>query len=207
MKNTKLMTGAAMMIALAVGHAKAATINYVPDPINLYDLDHNYGYIWGINGGTLDGQVIESATLVIENIRDWQVTPDDNLYIRLVDNAAEGVTSEYDGDVPGDMFDGQGVALTTFSDLGPYNNDDLNAEVSTDLVYTFTGDQLATLSSYVADGNFGLTFDPDCHYYNKGFTLTLETRDSRTPPVPEPTTLGLVGLGFLGLALIRKRVF
>ncbi|MFA7485981.1 MAG: PEP-CTERM sorting domain-containing protein, partial [Phycisphaerae bacterium] len=44
--------------------------------------------------------------------------------------------------------------------------------------------------------NFGFGIDPDCHYYNDGIKFVITTT-----VVPEPATIGLLGLGLL---LIRR---
>ena len=61
---------------------------------------------------------------------------------------------------------------------------------------------LSHLISYAQGGIFGLGFDPDCHFYNHGITLTLLTSDKPTssPDVPEPATLMLFGTGLLCFA-------
>jgi hypothetical protein len=47
--------------------------------------------------------------------------------------------------------------------------------------YTFTPAQLAALRSDIANGNnFALGFDPDCHFFNNGVQLTLDTRTPDT---------------------------
>jgi len=81
--------------------------------------------------------------------------------------------------------------------------------------YSFSDSEIAVLTTYLGtanpflkktystsymDTNFGLGFDPDCHYYNSGVTLTIETS-----PVPEPTSLLLLGFGLMGLAGVTRK--
>jgi hypothetical protein len=66
-----------------------------------------------------------------------------------------------------------------------------------DLSYNFTADDIAVLSAFAEDGIFGIGFDPDCHFWNDGITLTIET-------IPEPATCLLLGLGAL-ISARRKR--
>jgi hypothetical protein len=55
-----------------------------------------------------------------------------------------------------------------------------------------------TLQTYAQDGLFGLGFDPDCHYYNSGITLTVQT-------VPEPDAATFVLVALMPLCLWRRR--
>jgi hypothetical protein len=60
--------------------------------------------------------------------------------------------------------------------------------------------QLAALMDYAAAQTFGFGFDPDCHYYNDGVSLTIETCT-----VPEPTTMGAM-MSAVAVVGIKRRI-
>ena len=167
-------------------HATSTFYPFQPSPKDLWDLDHYKYYTWGISWSVPAGQTIVGASLFIDNINNWRVEPN-ILYVNLLDNPPVGVTVGTDNQGGGNAFSGQGIPLTTYTDYNSYPG---SAE---DWIYTFTTAQVETLKSYVTNGVFGLGIDPDCHYYNDGITLTIET-------VPEPVTalLALPALGLLG---------
>ena len=186
-KKTLLVIAAAVLLCPLA--AQADTVSYQPTPADLYDLDHYRHYEWGISDPLLSsGITVTGARLSFSRIRNWDNNPND-LYVHLLDTSPVGVTVGYDGQGGGDEFAGQGPLLVQYHNLPSY---------AQNLTHTFTAAQLASLNTFIADGNFGLGFDPDCHYYNCGATLTMDY-------VPEPATMSVLALGGLGLLRRRKK--
>jgi hypothetical protein len=187
-----LAVGLVAVAAAIPSAVQAGTYTFQPNPANLGDLEHGLFYTWGIAWSVPTGEQITAATLSIHNLNDWQVESGDILYIHLLDQTLPGVHSWYDGEGGGDAFAGQGVLLTTYTD------DDGPPNPPEDWSYSFTPTQVTSLTSYAANGQFGLGFDADCHYYNDGVTLSVETAG-----IPEPASLLLLALG--GIFATRRR--
>lgn len=76
--------------------------------------------------------------------------------------------------------------------------------------YSISSSALQNLVAWAQDGIFELGFDSDCHFYNDGIQLTINTGSPPPPsgdPVPEPETLLLLGIGLIGVSAFgRKRL-
>ena len=189
---TTICLGGLVLLSPAIAQA---TVHppFQPTPADLYDLDHEKYYTWGIDWTIPPGEYIQTASLFIDNINDWVVESGDIMYIHLLDNPALGVTEFTDNQGGGDNFAGQGILLTTYTD------NDGGTNPPEDWTYNFTASQINTLTNYINnDGRFGLGLDPDCHYLNDGVSLTISTC------IPEPNT-ALFGLMTPGLFLLKKR--
>jgi hypothetical protein len=162
--------------------ALAAETTFEPNPQDMDDLTHQYYYSWGINWQIPGNEEISDATLSFDNINNWATELDDILYVNLLTSATPGLFFNIDDQASGNAFNGIGTELFTFTDT-----DESTAE---SFSYDFNGAQLGLLTGALADGNFGLGLDPDCHYYNDGVKLKVCTR-----VVPEPASMLLYILG------------
>jgi hypothetical protein len=200
-----------LILALTSVLVSAAEANYTfqPSVPDLDDLDHYYYYIWEVNWSLPENEIISGANLFIEDINDWKVETDDILNMRLLskNNIDDAVSDLSMLTLYSDIFRGQddcggGDNLSAYGDLLATYTDTEAVPGPEDFSYTFTGTQISLLSGYVTnDGVFGIGFDPDCHYWNNGITLTIETN---VIPAPSAIVLGSIGVG-LASWLRRRR--
>jgi hypothetical protein len=174
------------------GWAGAATYIFEPSPnSDLWDLNHDKYYTWGIDWNLPQGETIAAAILSFDDIRNFNSGPND-LYVQLLDSAFNGVAVGTDYQASDNHFANQGIEL--------YHGINLS-NTATDIDVIFNSVQIITLLDYLKDGNFGLGFDPDCHFYNNEITLTLNTTNA-----PIPGAIFLLGSGLVGLAGLRKKL-
>ena len=184
-----------ILLVFSVSTAHANTFSVT----DLNSLDHSLAYAWQINTTLIPaGQTITGVTLTFTNLYDY--TSETNyLYIGLLNTTPynkgkSGVYSFSDNqngfqDYFSSQYGANGAQLKVWSDPdGP----------STKTTLTVTIDP--KYYSWLADGNFTITVDPDCHYYDGGVTLDLCTR-----PIPEPSTMLLYATGLVALLAFRRK--
>jgi len=207
---TSVFVGVVCVVCIGVSLA-GPTYTFQPSPrVDLYDLDHHYYYVWGIDTSGIQGQ-ISAVTLSFDDIRNWN-NQSNQLYIHLVDDPANdptivSTTIGYDNQGGGDNVAGLGPMVAQFNDLTTTPRDivldfsQLPGSPVTDPSGLVTGsvDLLSTFATYAADGTVGIAIDPDCHYWNEGVTLTVTVI-----PTPGAMVLGLIGTAAV-MRLRRRR--
>lgn len=175
-------------------------------------------YNWDIRdtNNQLFMHVLDNPKKGVKTIKD---DPTDN-------GINQGVLSDYfNGKVAGNLVNNKWVAYgyantaagaliatgATNSYLTQYH--DADGPVSkVQFSYQFNTAELGSLSSYILNrhtgGNsyadFGLGFDPDCHFYNNGVQLVVTTGQRPTSVGEAGTTAVFIGIGLMLLLQLRR---
>lgn len=180
--------------------AEATTTTLRPNNSDLWDLEHDYYYGWGISFTVPSGLVITEAVLTFKNITNWNNKPN-VLYTHII-NTPKRIGTYRGNDTDNAMKDYWKTAGPLIGEF----HDNNGSSKKENLVYTFSKLGLVDdLNTFAADGKFGLVFDPDCHFYNDGVELKITTGRLGFV-IPEPTGLLslLGGVGFIPLMRRRK---
>lgn len=223
MKGHKCIAG--VVFALVGGAASAAVYTFVPPSSNLWNLDHSTAYAWGLKPGIPTDEVITSAKLTITGIYDWQVetnlltvdllnTPPSFGSSSTTGTASNYVVTKSKGEDGGTYWEqtgkwGGSERMFGWQDAdGPATVNTLVYDFSNLYVYDKTGTQLlqtiptagATLDDFTNylrnDGLVGFGFDPNCHFYNSGVQLQIETSPSGAS-LPSPFAVLPFSVGLL----------
>lgn len=194
----------------------STTTTYVPNPVDLNDLDHHVVYTWRIDNITLNAANITGATLTFANIANWDSNPN-VLHLHLLDTAKNaGVASfvddttgavpvvDFTDDFKSPRYHGQSNWLVANGTADRFLTDKSFTINPTNYTYTFTAQDLQALQSYILNGrDLALGFDPDCHFFNDGVSFSITT----VTPVPEVSAfLPIIGLlAAVGGLEIRRR--
>ena len=198
MRTRSISVGGIVLLTMLAGPAMGDIITVQPNPEDLNGpagLSHNTYWTWGIDVSGLPADVeVTSAVLTVTGLYNWNIEPN-WFQAYLLNDPVVGVAHYQDVNDDGDSFaTWDGTPLYTFSDFdGPATTDTIE--------YVFSADEIDTLLQYASDGVVGFGFDPDCHFYLEDVSFTVDI-----PPVPEPTSLVLLGLGVAG-AMLRRKFF
>ena len=184
------------------GSASAITFS-PPYPPGLSPLSAGYNYTWGIDWSLEPDAFITEATLTFRGLFNSDISVSNVLYIHLLDTVPLGVTRAVDTPLPGnpyalgiDTFADQGILIAAWADTPPGG-----IANRSDVSFVFNASELQTLTDYFHNGgNIGFGFSPECSFYSSEVTFDVQ-------PIPEPTTLLLLGSGLAGLGIWGRRRF
>jgi len=146
-----------------------------------------------IDGVTANPATITGATLTFTAIQNWDGNAN-VLHLHLLDTAKySGVHSfvddptgaapvtDFTDDFISSRYHAQSGWLVAAGTSDTFLKDQSFTLTPVTWTYTFTPVQLTALRADIANGdNLALGFDPDCHFFNNGVTLTLDTRTPDT---------------------------
>jgi hypothetical protein len=186
-----LLVAAFVFLGLSQSRAALAPLTFQPNPADLGDLDHHLVYSWRIDNINLSNVSITSASITFKNISNWDSNPN-MLFCWLMDTATHsGVATIQDvdasqapvTDISDAFLSANSLVLSSTAKIKLFQQS--FTTTGQDFTYNLNAQQLAALSSYIANGHdIAFGFDPDCHFFNDGITFTLNVA-----PIPEAASL------------------
>ena len=224
----RLASGIASLFLLSSAQAVLTTVTYTPNPVDLNDLDHHSLYTWRIDN--VPNVTILSASLNFDNITNWD-TNANVLHMHLLDTAINPGVASFIDDLTGatpvtdltDDFTNARFHNNQLNLRGPWLVADGTGSLSlgdpsftttaTDYSVAFSQSRLDTLNAFRQNGNdIAFGFDPDCHYWNDGVSVTISFDLPAGPassPIPEVSAFlplsAILGLAILTQSRTRRR--
>ena len=193
----KIVLALGLCGVLNFAHASSITLD------NGTDIIGTYAYEYLINTISLAAnQSITAASLAFNNITLTATGNGDDISYDII-NRNDATTVITDNDTPGDYFVQTYPTKTT--NLGQKN---FTLGQNQTWSYTFTTGTLATLNTYLTDGQgLDIGIDPDCHYTVGSiiFSYTVTTTPNTRAPDAASTVM-LLGAALTGLGLLRRKL-
>lgn len=234
---------AALVSGIFAAPVSAATFVWTPSgdanlsaSDDLGDLDHNMAYTWGMNFTMPVNETIESATLTIKNINNWDNNPN-KLFVHLlpqnlasVGGFVAGAPTTFTGSTKGgnpnqpngtpapsgtvksfNDPDGDTQIRSFFANVGTpiYEFVDVNGTNTVNQVsYSFDAAELALLNTYLTDATAGhFALGFDPDCHYWNDGMSFTIVTRITPDVPEVPEPATLALAGLGAAaIVRRRV-
>lgn len=192
------------------------TINAPSSAKILYNGDLN---LWDINFTPPAGQTIVSATLYVDNVyairninnlldvylANYVSNP--NTTFGLVEFGSNSQGSDWVGPEPNNNNSVNNELIGSYTDPNPAPNSISAIDPKT---IEFN---LADLAAFDTNGGFAIGFVPNSYFMDSGITLDITTssggvnpQGGGSPATPEPSTFALLGLGFMGLIRMKRKL-
>lgn len=197
------------LLLSSINFAQATPVSAPAGMIGTGALSGTYAYLWSV---PVTDQNVNSASITFTSVKETaggngnSITVDFGSFVGIGTVPTSGnYIKKTDNDAAGDAFQANinsGKAVRLGTELFPSLN------VSHTWTYVFSAAQLLSLNTYIAAGNWGFEIDPDCTFTvgNIQFNYTTQSITNHISVPDYATTFGLLGVSFLGLIVIRRKL-